>query len=185
MDWIANIDAVEYFHRRVWPLIREQVPHARMKVVGRSPPAALVKRIGEASPEWEFTGFVDDVREHIGGAAAFVIPLRVGGGTRIKAFEAMAIGSPVVSTTIGVEGLPVTDGVHALVADEPGELAANVVSMLTDEAMRMNISSAARRLVEAEFGFRNAAKVFEAICLETIERRGGTTFGAEAGSRLQ
>ncbi len=170
MDWMANIDGIEYFHDEVWPLIADAEPDARMKVVGRTPPSSLVSRIAAQSPEWEFTGFVDDVREHICGSAAFVIPLRVGGGTRIKAFEAMAMGSPVVSTSIGIEGLPVQDGVHYLNADTPEALANAVVSLLRDGARRRSISEAARRLVDEKFGFRTAAAVFEKICLATVDR---------------
>lgn len=168
MDWMANIDGIAWFFDEVWPLIRQAVPDATMKVVGRTPPDALVKRIGNAAPEWQFTGFVDDVREHIGGAAAFVIPLRVGGGTRIKAFEAMAMGAPVVSTSIGIEGLPVNDGEHYLAADSAEDFAASVAALLSDAPRRHRISNAARKLVEDQYGFRRAASVFERICLETI-----------------
>lgn len=171
MDWMANVDGVSFFFDEVWPLIRKEVPAARMKVVGRSPPDSLVRRVRDASNGWEFTGFVDDVRCHIPGAAAFVIPLRVGGGTRIKAFEAMAMGTPVVSTSIGIEGLPVDDGVHYLRADEPAELADRVVSLLTDNDLRSRISSAARKLVEEHFDFRHAAHVFERICLDAVRGR--------------
>jgi glycosyltransferase involved in cell wall biosynthesis len=170
MDWMANIDGIQYFADEVWPLIRRQVPGARMKVVGRTPPDALVRRVRNNAPEWEFTGFVDDVRDHIAGAAAFVIPLRVGGGTRIKAFEAMAMGAPVVSTSIGIEGLPVEDGKHFLGADEPERFAAQVVSLLTDDALRQRLSRAARELVAERFGFKLAAQVFENLCSETVDR---------------
>lgn len=170
MDWMANIDGINWFFDEVWPLIRQRVPDATMKVVGRTPPDALVSRICSAAPEWRFTGFVDDVRNHICGAAAFVIPLRVGGGTRIKAFEAMAMGAPVVSTSIGIEGLPVTNGEHYLAADDPGEFAGQVTSLLNDGAMRQRISESARQLVEDRYGFQRAAKVFEDLCLKTIPR---------------
>jgi len=171
MDWMANIDAIEFFHDRIWPLIRADVPKARMRVIGRSPPDNLVRRIGSKSADWQFTGYVDDVRDHVCGAAAFVIPLRVGGGTRIKAFEAMAMGTPVVSTTIGVEGLPIVDGQHYLNADEPAEFARSIVSLLEDRSRRLRISEAARDFVATEYGFRKAAQVFEQICLDTVKNR--------------
>lgn len=172
MDWMANVDGIEFFHDRVWPLVKEQVPMAQMKVVGRNPPDALVRNIGKNSGDWEFTGFVDDVREHVAGAAVFVIPLRVGGGTRIKAFEAMAMGCPVVSTSVGIEGLPVIDGEHYLKADLEDDMAACVVSLMTDESKRMRMSVAARNLVDENFGFQKAAAVFEDICLRTANLRG-------------
>ena len=171
MDWMANIDGIEYFHSEVWPLIRAAEPSARMKVVGRRPPDTLVKSVASASPEWTFTGFVDDVRNHVSGAGVFVIPLRVGGGTRIKAFEAMAMGCPVVSTSIGVEGLPVEDGVHYLNADTAEGFAAAVVSLIQDSRRRQQIAVDARTIVEEEFGFRKAAAVFEDICLSVVPER--------------
>ncbi len=171
MDWMANIDGMQFFHDAVWPLVREARPGARMKVVGRTPPPSLVKSIAARSPEWEFTGFVDDVRDHVAGAGVFVIPLRVGGGTRIKAFEAMAMGCPVVSTSIGIEGLPVEDGVHYLRGDTAEELAGRVVELLGDERRRLALSASARRFVEQQFGFRKAAVVFEDLCRATLARR--------------
>lgn len=173
MDWLANIDAMEFFFDRVWPLIQRQIPDAKMKVVGRTPPSALVSRIRSKSDEWAFTGYVEDVRHHLSGAAAFVIPLRVGGGTRIKAFEAMAIGVPVVSTSIGVEGLPLDDGTHYLRADDPATMAQKVISLLEDGELRHRISTSARDLVEKKFGFQRAAQVFEQACLDAIAWQNG------------
>lgn len=171
MDWMANIDAIEFFHDEVWPLVRLAQPDARMKVVGRRPADSMIKTVRERSPEWEFTGFVDDVRDHVAGAAVFVIPLRVGGGTRIKAFEAMAMGCPVVSTSVGMEGLPVEKGVHYLDGDSAEDLASSVIRLLQDKADRLTISKAARQFVEERFGYRRAAAEFEQICLSTIDRR--------------
>lgn len=170
MDWLANIDGMQYFFDEVWPLIRKAVPDARMNVVGRNPPASLVSRVCSAAPEWKFSGFVEDVREHVQESAAFVIPLRVGGGTRIKAFEAMAMGSPVVSTSIGIEGLPVEHGSHFLRADNPKEMAGAVVSLLNDAGLRNRISKSARELVENKHGYRGVARVFENICEDTMVR---------------
>ena len=172
MDWMANIDGIEYFHDQVWPKIRAAVDGARMKVVGRTPPAGLARRVAAKSPDWEFTGFVDDVRDHVAGSAVFVIPLRVGGGTRIKAFEAMAMGCPVVSTSIGIEGLPVEDGVHYRNGDSADALADSVIALLEDRDERYRLSRAARQLVEERFGFRRAAAVFEEICRATVARCG-------------
>ena len=123
MDWLANIDGLGYFMDEVWPLIVREEPNANMVVVGRSPPADLVRRAEQRGYNWNFTYFVRDIRPHVAGAAAFIIPLRVGGGTRLKVFEAMAMGCPVVSTTIGVEGLPVVAGEHYLLGDDAASLA--------------------------------------------------------------
>lgn len=163
MDWEANVDGIRFYIEEVWPRVRAQVPNAQLRVVGKNPPASLVQR---QVPGATFTGFVDDVRDHVRDAQAFVIPLRVGGGTRIKAFEAMAMGLPVVSTTIGIEGLDVDHGTHFLRADGAEALADATLRLLADDALRLKLSRAARSLVEDRFGHRVAADVFGAILLE-------------------
>ncbi|HXV75024.1 MAG TPA: glycosyltransferase family 4 protein [Candidatus Polarisedimenticolaceae bacterium] len=165
MDWLANQDGVGWLLDEVWPRIAASRPTADMRVVGRQPPASLVRRAD--GQRWSFTGFVDDVRTHVRGRSVCVIPLRVGGGTRIKAFEAMAMGCPVVSTSIGVEGLPLEDGVHYLRADTADEFSGAVLRLLVDSQLRTRISAAARRHVEEHFSARRAASVFQDICLET------------------
>lgn len=167
MDWAANIDGVQFFLAKVWPLVLQQRPEARFVVVGRNPPAAL-QALARQSRNVEFTGFVDDVRPYAHAAQAFVIPLLVGGGTRIKAFEAMAMGCPVVSTTIGIEGLDAEPDRHYLRRDEPAEMAAAIVDLLRDDGLRERLSREARALVEGRFGHREVARVFEDICLRTL-----------------
>ena len=164
MDWMANQDSMTYFMDDVWPLIIEQKPDARMTVVGRAPPQALVQRAESKGLNWSFTGFVDDVRPHLSGAAVAVIPLRIGGGTRLKAYEAMAMGSPLVSTSIGVEGLPVRDVQHYLEANTPQTFASAVLALLGDPVLRERISTEARALVDANFSYRVAASVFKQGC---------------------
>jgi glycosyltransferase involved in cell wall biosynthesis len=168
MDWLANIDAIEFFLDAVWPKIAAAVPQARMTVVGRAPPAHLVERVRTRAANWTFTGYVDDIRPHIRSAAVYVIPLRVGGGTRLKVFEAMALGCPVVATAIGVEGLPLQAGTHYLLADEAGAMAESVVRLLGDAGARERLSSAARAYVAEHFSFRSIARDFERICLDTL-----------------
>ncbi|NWG92407.1 MAG: glycosyltransferase, partial [Parvularculaceae bacterium] len=105
MDWKANQDGLSWFMDEVWPLVAARRPDASFAVIGKNPPRAMTEAAAAKGLAWRFTGFVDDVRDHARGTA-YAIPLRVGGGTRIKAFEAMAMGVPVVSTALGVEGLP-------------------------------------------------------------------------------
>jgi polysaccharide biosynthesis protein PslH len=168
MNWLANVDGIRFFMDQVWPRIAEARPAAQMVVVGHSPPKDLVQLVKDRGLGWTFTGFVDDVREHVSAADAYVIPLRVGGGTRIKAFEAMAMGCPVASTTIGVEGLPVVAGEHCLIGDSGNALADAVLRLLGDRVTRQSISRNARRLVAERYSFRAAAAAFEDACLRTL-----------------
>lgn len=169
MDWDANIDGVRHFITEAWPRVRAQLPEARFVVVGRHPPAALVE-LAKAAPGVNFTGYVDDVRPYVHAAHVFVIPLRVGGGTRIKAFEAMAMGCPVVSTAIGVEGLDIEPERHCLVRESAEQQADAVIGLLRDAAQREALSRRARECVEQRFGHRVAAAVFERICADALER---------------
>jgi glycosyltransferase involved in cell wall biosynthesis len=170
MDWMANIDGIEYFMDQVWPEVARVRPEAKFVVVGRQPPAALVERAASRGLNWEFTGFVDDVRPYVRRAHVYVIPLRVGGGTRIKVYEAMALGCPVVSTRIGVEGLPVQDGRQFMAADRPADMAASILALLERNDERSQLSAAARRFVEETVSTASAAKVFEQICQHALRR---------------
>lgn len=167
MDSAANIDAVGHFIQAVWPAVRAQVPQACFVVVGRNPPAALVAA-GERSQGVRFTGAVPDVRPFLREAQLSVIPLRVGGGTRIKAFEAMALGCPVVSTSVGIEGLSLAADEHFLAADDAATMARHVVALLGDAPRREALARRARAFVESRFGHREVARVFEAICLRAL-----------------
>jgi glycosyltransferase involved in cell wall biosynthesis len=168
MDWMANVDGVEFFMDEVWPAISSARPGARCVIVGRSPPKALVERARVRHLNWTFTGFVDDVRPFVHNAHVYVIPLRVGGGTRIKVYEAMAMGCAVVSTQIGVEGLPVEHDRHYLEADSADAMAAAVLAVLDDQERRGLLSRQARRFVEENMSARRAAQAFEQICLRTL-----------------
>jgi len=171
MDWLANVDAVEFFLEQVWPQVLTAVPGATMTVVGRAPPSALVEKARTLYSNWRFTGYVDDIRPHVRAAAVSVIPLRVGGGTRLKVFEAMALGCPVVSTAIGVEGLPLQDRKHYLLADSAPDFAAAIVDLLRNRERALGLSSEARRYVEANFSYQAVARQFEEICLQAWRDR--------------
>jgi glycosyltransferase involved in cell wall biosynthesis len=113
---------------------------------------------------------VDDIRPYVHAAAIYVVPLRIGGGTRIKIFEAMAMGKPVVSTTIGAEGLPVTDGKNILIADDPVTFAARTVELLKQPGECRRLGQAARVLVESRYGWGTVTKVVEHALQQASER---------------
>ena len=140
MDWEANVDGVTYFCREIWPRVKRAAPEARFRVVGRNPDQR-VKQL--ASGDIEVTGRVESVIEHLREAAVFVVPLRIGGGTRLKIYEAMAMRKAVVSTTIGAEGLDVNHGRDILLADDPQTFADYVIELLRDHPRRMRFEAAA------------------------------------------
>ena len=164
MDSAANIDGVEWLLDHVWPRVVEQVSDARMTVVGKSPPAHLVRKVSDVRGV-EFTGRVAEVAPYLSGADAFVIPLRVGSGTRMKAYEAMASGVPVVSTSVGIEGLGLLAGVHYLEADSGQDFAEAILRLISDPLLGREISCRARSFVDEHASHLAAAKRFEEICL--------------------
>lgn len=178
MDARANIDGIGFLMDEVWPLVAAARPVAQALIVGRRPPASLVAEAARRGLRWRFTGFVDDIRPYVRQGEVSVIPLRVGSGTRLKAFEAMALGRPVVSTGLGVEGLGVTAGEHYLRADTAGDFAAAILRLLADAGLRDRIATAARGLLEAHFSWQRVAQQFEAICLRTLEQAGKPAMAA-------
>jgi polysaccharide biosynthesis protein PslH len=171
MDWYPNEDAVLYFVDTILPRIRHDVPDVSLTVVGRNPTPRL-RMLGEKAGV-RVTGTVDDVRPHVANAAVCVVPLRVGGGTRLKIFEALSMGKAVVSTSIGAEGLPVESGEHAVITDDPADFASVVVRLLRRPDERQRLGSAGRRLVEERYSWHEVARCFETYCEDavTIARR--------------
>jgi len=164
MDWEANIDAVIYFCDEIWPLVLSEVPDAKFRIVGRNP-SPSVKRL--ASQSIEVTGTVPSVTEYLQAASVVVIPLRIGGGTRLKIFEAMATGKAVVSTTIGAEGLEVQDGKDIFLVDSPKEFASRVVDMLRDRTLRDRIGKAAAATA-SKHDWSCVAPLFEKVLAEVV-----------------
>ena len=168
MDWMPNIDAVEFFTSEIWAAIRKQFPHATFTIVGRNPPAKI-KELEKRVQGVRVTGTVEDVRPFLAAAAAMIVPLRVGGGTRIKIFEGMATGIPVVSTRIGAEGLPVTTGENILLADTPADFAARIAELFAQPQHAARIGAGGRKLVQEKFGWDAVNKIFEAHCQRAVE----------------
>ena len=161
MDWEANIDAVEYFCRDIWPAVRAAVPDAQFRIVGRNPHPRVLRL---ASTSVVVTGTVPAVLDHLKETAVFVVPLRIGGGTRLKIFEAMAAGRAVVSSSIGAEGLDVHDGRDIVLADTGGRFAESVIGLLRDPLRRARIGRSAAESA-ASHDWQAVAKQLEAILL--------------------
>ncbi len=163
MDWLPNEDAILFFTTEILGRIKERVPEVTLTVVGRNPSGRL-RRALEGYPEVKVVGRVEDVREHIAHHAVYIIPLRIGGGTRIKAYEAMAMGKPVVSTAVGVEGLPVKDGEHFILADDAPQFAKAVINLLRNPQRRRELGMAAREFVKNNFSWERAGEAFAEVC---------------------
>ena len=162
MDWMPNIDGAEWFVREVLPLIRKRKPDCSVALVGRKPTRAVLDLVN-GDPGIQVTGTVPDVRPYLWGATVSIVPLRIGGGTRLKIYESMAAGVPVVSTTIGAEGLPVEPGTQILIADDPASFTECCVRLMEDPAGRTRMTEAARQMVSSRFSWEAVACEFERL----------------------
>ena len=152
LAWQPNADGVLWFCREILPLVRDHVPDLTLQIIGDRPPAALCKLADEESAI-ELLGRVDDVRPYLTGGAGLVVPLRVGSGMRVKVLDALALGMPVVSTTVGCEGIAVTHGQDILIADEPMDFARAVVDLVNDGELQQRLSMAGRALVMERYAW--------------------------------
>jgi sugar transferase (PEP-CTERM/EpsH1 system associated) len=159
MDWMPNIDAVLFFIRHVFPAVREAVPDATLSIVGRNPTDEILS-LAKNDAAIRVTGTVPDVRPYVARASCAVVPIRIGGGTRLKIYEMMAMGKAVVSTTIGAEGLEYERGGNILVEDDPGRFAGAVARLLRDGPYREEIGRSAREFVERNCSWETVAERF-------------------------
>ena len=160
MDWLPNEDGIFYFVQEILPKIMQEIPEVKLQVVGRKPSERLRMLAAEHPNQVHLTGWVDDIRPYLGRSTVCFVPLRIGSGTRLKIFEAMAMAKAVVSTTIGAEGLPVRHGSELLLADSPEEFAQSVVMLLGDAAARRKLGTAARELVQTKYSWASVAREF-------------------------
>ncbi len=170
LTYQANWDAMAFFLKEVFPLIRARRPGVVLSITGRTdglPLERLPLREGVV-----LTGYLDDLRPMLARSQVCVVPLRTGGGTRLKILEAMALGTPVVSTSVGAEGLEVVPGQEILIADEPSEFAEAVLHLLDDAMLRRRLAAQARALVQARYGWDRIGQVLEEFLQQIVERSG-------------
>jgi glycosyltransferase involved in cell wall biosynthesis len=165
INYRPNTDAVLHFAERILPLVRLARPQATFHVVGQGAPE-LVRRL--EGPRLHIVGGVADVRPHLAGAAVVAVPLRMGGGTRLKVLEALAMGQAVVSTSLGCEGIDVEQGRHLLIADDPEAFAAAVVRLMGDPDLRRELGLGGRDLVERRYGWTAAGATLEAFHAQVV-----------------
>jgi polysaccharide biosynthesis protein PslH len=168
LSTIPNIDAVTHFVQEIWPRIAEMHPDARCKIIGGRPPPSLMALAG---PHVELTGFVQDLRPHLAEAAAVVVPLRLGGGTRLKIVEAMAMGKAIVSTSLGAEGIEAVSGRDILIENQPAAFADAVNRLLADPALAARIGAAARQVAVEKYAWSAAAQALEGFYRQVLEAR--------------
>jgi sugar transferase (PEP-CTERM/EpsH1 system associated) len=152
MHGIPNVDAVLYFCESIFPLIRRENPFVKLYIVGKGPTSRVQQLANDKNVV--VTGEVDDVRPYLAKSTVVVAPLRIGGGTRFKILEALAAGKPVISTSVGCEGIEVTHGENVLIADAPEEFATHTVRLLRDKSLRQKLSRNGRKLVESKYDWR-------------------------------
>lgn len=172
MFWPPNVDGVLWFAHEVYPLVKREVPEATFAVVGARPPAT-VRRLAEDDPSIAVTGFVEDPRPYLEQTAALIVPVRAGGGMRVKILEALARGLPIVSTTIGYEGIKLTPDEHLLVGDTPADFAAALVRVLRDPALGRSLAAAGRRVAEEVYDWRVVNPAVEAAYTTALSRAEG------------
>ena len=158
-----NADGIRWFIQQVFPLIRQQVPGVQLTIVGKNPPKDFIKLASDPVSGIVTTGFVPDLDPYFAESAVTVIPVRAGGGMRVRILEAFARAAPVVTTTVGVEGIDARSGVEVLIADSPEEFAGAVVSVLNDKDLRERLSANGRRLVEEKYDWKVVLKELENV----------------------
>jgi polysaccharide biosynthesis protein PslH len=166
LSYAPNVDGVIYFIEKIWPRVAEAHPEVRVKIIGGSAPRSLQLLAG---PRVELTGFVPDLRPHLAAAAAVVVPLRLGGGTRLKIVEAMAMAKAIVSTTLGAEGIEAVPGRDLLIEDQPEGFADAVNRLLGAPELAARIGHSARRLAVDRYSWSGAARALEDFYCDILE----------------
>jgi glycosyltransferase involved in cell wall biosynthesis len=177
LSYFPNVDGVTYFVQEIWPRIAKVHPEARLKIIGAQAPRSLQAL---ARPGVELTGFVSDLRPHLARAAAVVVPLRLGGGTRLKIVEAMAMGKAIVSTSLGAEGIEAVPGRDLLVEDRPAAFAGAVNQLLIEPSLATRIGQSARQLAVQRYAWSGAARALESFYREILD---GSSMQSELGER--
>lgn len=172
MDWLPNEDAMIFFFREIMPLLGKGFPDLRLTIVGRNPSPSF-RKLAKSYPGVTLTGWVDDTRPYIARSAIFIVPIRVGGGTRMKIYEGMAMSKAVVSTSTGAEGLSVAHGENVVLAETPEMFSREISRLLVDPVRRAKLGRVAREHVCSHFSWVKVAKEFQAVCESaTLSPRG-------------
>ncbi len=166
--WPPQDDAAIYFHNEVFPAVKRAVPNAKLYLVGKTPPEAIQRLAGD---DVVVTGFVEDIREYIQRAAVVVLPLRVGAGTKHRVFQSLSMEKPLVTTSVGAEGIALEHGKTAMITDDSDAFAQHTIELLQDPARREAMGRAGRELVVANYDWRSNYQVLERVFQEAVAKR--------------
>jgi len=166
MDWLPNIEGVLWFYSTTWSLVKKRIPQVKLYIVGKNPPTEVE---GLAGKDIIVTGFVRDVREYMAKAAVFIVPLRSGGGMRIKILNALAMGKAVVSTSVGCEGIDVENGRNICIANTEKEFAERIIELLEDESKRKELGEKGLNLIRQKYQWERIAERIEDEYKEVLE----------------
>lgn len=184
LDWFPNVDAIEYFVNEILPLVQRNHPTAVLRVVGRRPAGSLKERLSKV-PGVDFVGEVADVRPYLDRASVIVVPLRIGGGSRLKILEALAAGKAVVSTSIGAEGLGLTSGREMRIADSSDDFASQVSELLASKETRRRLGAAGRKRVVEQYGWDGISRVLEGVWQKVAQNSGAKMAAPAPGQEIQ
>ena len=171
ISYYPNTEGILWFYKNIWPLIKEKNPLATFCIAGKSPPPE-VQAIADSDESVTATGMVDDMRDYYNKAAVVVVPLRVGGGTRLKILEGMAMSKAIISTSVGAEGIEHTDGTDILLKDTPEDFSDAVVTVMNDAALRQKLEKGGRDLVEAKYDWRAVTDKLSDVFERTLGKAG-------------
>ena len=169
MNMFANKDAVLHLIDDIWPQVKAKIPDAIFYVIGQNPPEELLK-ISRKDHSIRVLGYVDDIRPYVAKAAIYVVPLRVGGGTRLKVLDALAQGKAIVSTTVGCEGIEVTNGLNIHIEDNDDNFSSRIVELLNNPSRREELGSEARKLAIMKYGWQSIASELQAAYEQVVNK---------------
>ena len=171
MTWYPNLDAMLYFKNEIWPILKEQSPEISIRILGKHPPKELLD-FAKHNKGFNVMGFVEDVRPYIAKATIYVVPIRTGGGSRLKILDALAMGKAVVSTSIGCEGIRVTNGKDIVISDTPQGFANSVLDLLQNSNKRNQLEKKGRELVVKEYSWSKIALQMNDAYVKSKSRKG-------------
>jgi glycosyltransferase involved in cell wall biosynthesis len=168
--WFPNLDAITYFCEDILPKLLKTIPDIQLTVIGKQPDTPVAQEIAK-HPNVTLAGLVEDIRPDVDAAAAYIVPLRIGGGTRLKILDALSMSKAIISTSVGCEGLDVEDGKTIVIADTPDAFVQAIVKVLADPAWADTIGQQGRQLVESRYDWAAVAKTLMAVYADTAQRQ--------------